>query len=86
MDGQARTRDKVLVRAERLQVGPKHCRCGWGEVKTTENKIHWPRCRIMVSVDRRCIFKLLRSPGVDFKESIPPAYVAWWAGTTSIFL
>ncbi len=23
------------------------------------------------------IFKLLRSPGIDFKESIPPAYVAW---------
>jgi hypothetical protein len=28
------------------------------------------------------IFKLLRSPGNDSKESIPPAYVSWRAGTT----
>jgi hypothetical protein len=27
------------------------------------------------------ILKLLRSPGIDSMESIPPAYVAWWAGT-----
>jgi hypothetical protein len=26
-------------------------------------------------------FTLLRSPGIDSKESIPPAYVAWRAGT-----
>ncbi len=32
------------------------------------------------------ILKLLRSPGVDSKESIPPAYVAWLAGTTTLFL
>ncbi len=32
------------------------------------------------------IFKLLRSPGIDSKVSIPPAYVAWWAGTTTLFL
>jgi hypothetical protein len=27
-------------------VGAKHCHGGrgWGGVKTTENKIHWPRC------------------------------------------
>jgi hypothetical protein len=30
------------------------------------------------------IFKLLRSPGIDSKESIPPAYVAWRAGTTTL--
>jgi hypothetical protein len=29
---------------------------------------------------------LLRSPGIDSKESIPPAYVAWRAGTTTLFL
>jgi len=29
------------------------------------------------------IAKPLRSPGIDFKESIPPAYVAWLAGTTN---
>jgi hypothetical protein len=32
------------------------------------------------------IFKLLRSPRIDFKEPIPPAYVAWGAGTTTLFL
>jgi hypothetical protein len=32
------------------------------------------------------IFKLLRSPGTDSKESIPPAYVAWQADTTTLFL
>jgi len=32
------------------------------------------------------IFKRLRSPGVDSKESIPPAYVAWRAGTSNIGL
>jgi hypothetical protein len=31
------------------------------------------------------IFKLLRSPGIDSKESIPPAYVVWRAGTTTPF-
>ncbi len=29
------------------------------------------------------IFKLLRSPGIDSKESIPPAYVVWQAGTSN---
>ncbi len=32
------------------------------------------------------IFKLLRSPRIDFKESIPPAYEAWRAGTATLFL
>ncbi len=32
------------------------------------------------------IVKRLRSPGIDSKESIPPAYVAWRAGTTTLFL
>ncbi len=32
------------------------------------------------------IFKLLRSPGIDSKESIPPAYVDRRAGTTTVFL
>jgi hypothetical protein len=32
------------------------------------------------------IFKLLRNPGIDYKESIPPAYVDWRAGTTTLFL
>jgi hypothetical protein len=32
------------------------------------------------------IFKLLRRPGFDSKESIPLAYVAWRAGTTMLFI
>jgi hypothetical protein len=32
------------------------------------------------------IFKLLRCQGIDPKESISPAYVAWRAGTTTLFL
>jgi hypothetical protein len=32
------------------------------------------------------IFKLLKSPGIDSKESIPPAYVSWRAGKTTLFL
>jgi hypothetical protein len=27
-----------------------------------------------------------KEPGIDSKESIPPAYVAWRAGTTTLFL
>ncbi len=32
------------------------------------------------------IFKRLWSPEIDSKERIPPAYVAWWAGTIALFL
>jgi hypothetical protein len=32
------------------------------------------------------IFKLLRNPRIDSKESIPPAYEAWRAGTIPPFL
>jgi hypothetical protein len=35
---------------------------------------------------REGIFKLLRSSGIDSKESIPPVYVTWRAGTTTLFL
>jgi hypothetical protein len=38
----------------------------------------------VVTVDRDGIFKFLMSPGIDFKRLIPPAYVAWRAGTTSL--
>jgi hypothetical protein len=32
------------------------------------------------------IFNILRIPGIDSLESIPPAYIAWLAGTTILFL
>ncbi len=35
---------------------------------------------------RARIFKRLWSPGIDFKESIPPVYVTWRAGTITLFL
>jgi hypothetical protein len=36
-------------------------------------------------VTRGGIFTLIRSPGIDSKESIPPAFVARRAGTTTLF-
>jgi hypothetical protein len=36
--------------------------------------------------DEQVIFKLLRSPVIDSKRLIPSAYVAWWAGTITLFL
>jgi len=32
------------------------------------------------------ILKLLRSPGIDSQESIPPTYVAWRSGTRTLVL
>jgi len=37
------------------------------------------------SESRARIFKRLWSPGIDSKASIPPAYVAWRAGTITLF-
>jgi hypothetical protein len=31
-------------------------------------------------------FKRVWGPGIDAKASIPPAYVAWRAGTITLFL
>jgi hypothetical protein len=49
-------------------------------------EIPWifPHCNR--SVNRARIFKRLWSPGIDSKERIPPAYVAWRAGTITLFL
>ncbi len=35
---------------------------------------------------RAGIFKRVWGPGIDSKEWIPPAYVAWRAGTITLFL
>jgi hypothetical protein len=40
----------------------------------------------IVLYTRDGIFKPLRSTGIDSRESIPPAYVAWRAGTTTLLL
>jgi hypothetical protein len=42
--------------------------------------------REFIKKTRARIFNLLRSPRMDAKESIPPAYVAWRAGTSTLFL
>jgi hypothetical protein len=41
---------------------------------------------VLYKSDRGGIFKLLWSPEIDSKESIPPVYVAWRAGTRTLFL
>ncbi len=41
---------------------------------------------ILTGTARARIFKLLMSPRIDSKESIPTAYIAWRAGTTTLFL
>ncbi len=41
----------------------------------------------MGQLDTRArIFKRLWSPGIDSQELIPPAYLAWRAGTITLFL
>jgi hypothetical protein len=44
-------------------------------------------CYLLVTnVTQIWYFKLLKSPGIDSKESVPPAYVAWRAGMATLFL
>ncbi len=38
-----------------------------------------------LSSHRVRIYKRFRSPGIDSKELMPPAYVAWRAGTITLF-
>ncbi len=45
----------------------------------------WIRTQRAAVANRAGIFKLLWSPGIDSRESIPPVYVAWRAGTTTLF-
>ncbi len=44
----------------------------WVNVNRRKGEITWAR-----------ICKRLWSPGIDFEESVPPAYAAWRAGTTN---
>ncbi len=43
-------------------------------------------CTSRKEMYRDGIFKLLRGPGIDFKKSITPAYVAWRASMATLFL
>jgi hypothetical protein len=53
------------------------------------NNLFGARYRVGIGLSywpaRGGIFKLLWSPRINSKESIPPAYVVWRAGTTSLF-
>jgi hypothetical protein len=55
-----------------MQTGSSGTLIGWKSGQTTF-VLQWDR-------DRIC--KRLWSPGIDFEESMPLAYVAWRAGTT----
>jgi hypothetical protein len=50
------------------------------DIQICSLKIH------VVTGIRARIFKRLWSPGIDSKEWIPPAYVAWRTGTITLFL
>jgi hypothetical protein len=51
----------------------------WGLGEPSRNKV-------VIPASQRRYFKLKRSPRIDSREPIPPAYVAWRAGTTTLFL
>ncbi len=69
-----------------LTIHPSHTVTVWhthtSHTHTEPHLVTTPECE--AARDR--IFKLLRSPGIYSQESIPPAFVAWWAGTTTRFL
>ncbi len=52
-------------------------------VDYTYNGVQWIALHF---ANRVRIFKLLRSPRIDSKETIPPGCVALRAGTTTLFL
>jgi hypothetical protein len=45
-----------------------------------------PQRIVTISLYRARIFKLLKSPRINSKESFRPEYVAWRAGATTLFL
>ncbi len=46
----------------------------------------WRHLSANSKINRDRIFKRLWSPGIDSKEWIPPAYLAWRASTITLFL
>jgi hypothetical protein len=45
-----------------------------------------PAKKTSPKIPRARICECLKSSGIDFKESIPLAYVAWRAGTITLFV
>ncbi len=50
---------------------------------TAVNVLFWAHPMVSLTGRSSRICKHLRSPGIDSKESIPPAYVAWQAGASN---
>ncbi len=56
-------------------------------LKCQSGSLHLPQASVFpILAASDGIFKLVRSPGSDSMESIPPAHIAWRAGTTTLFL
>jgi hypothetical protein len=64
---------------EQTSAAPTSCEAEHKDDKLAGINVH---CTLY----RAGIFKPLWSPGIDAKASIPPAYVAWRAGTITLFL
>jgi hypothetical protein len=47
---------------------------------------NWDQANMGEGQEQSRIFKRSWSPGIDSKEWIPPAYVAWRASTITLFL
>jgi hypothetical protein len=67
----------VVARSNRIS---KH------DATTGKIRIKRPDTKQKNQVSRTRIFKRLWGLGIDSKELIPPAYVAWRAGTITLFL
>jgi hypothetical protein len=58
----------------------------FGMPRNASECLGMPRNEPFLGITRDRMFKRLWSPGIDFKEIILPAYVAWRAGTKTLFL
>ena len=58
----------------------------WQADKGRESEMNHENTTSDRQESRARIFKRLWSPGIDAKASIPTAYVAWRAGTITLFL
>jgi len=65
-----------------------HCRAFWkaGGFSWSLDALYGGILFLMTHLYRARSFKLSRSPRIDSKEMILPAYVAWRATTTTLFL
>ncbi len=79
------------ARPELISLSPLYVLQLWSmdvrELSSDQYSVHLQPCFLTSVIYRDRIFKLLRSPWIDSKESFSPAYVAWRAGTiTSLLL